>query len=78
MKSIEIVHGGDKGYSVELPDTSYNVCPECLSCDHWELKELESEEKHKNKFIFKCCNQYDLNGVKYDCSGECLIKEGDK
>jgi hypothetical protein len=70
-EKISLNGPGGEGWTVTVPDPKDERCPNCLSYDKWQYRELESYSPIKNIFFFRCT---DVN-VDGECQGRCEVKE---
>ena len=75
-EKIRIVHDGDQGYSVTIPDPKFDRCEECMCFDFWQFEEVESCSEFENKFFFKCTNVYFDAMGDWECQGR--LEMGDE
>lgn len=61
------------GYFVTIPSPSKVQCKECLSTNHWEFVDVESQSAISSTFIFRCRHIFESKIGKWECLGECKI-----
>lgn len=75
---ISVMHMGDRGFDVEVPDAGHEECEECGSCKEWVHDHTcdfyDDVEYGETVFEFFCNNAYQTaEGEWIACQGRCKV-----